>query len=140
MVLASRKASFGLPGIKIGLFCTTPAVPVVRCLPTKLTFEMLCTGEPVCAETAFKHGLVNKIADGSEQLHEMCDELVAKIANHSREVIALGKSEFYNQLSKSTLEEAYNSATPVMTQNAELEQCQEGITAFFDKRKPKFSS
>ena len=140
MLLATRQAKFALPGVKLGLFCTTPAVPVSRILPKKLTFEMLCTGEPITAEVALQHGLVNKIADSNEEMERLCDEVVRKIVGHSREVIALGKTEFYKQSSKATEEEAYASAACIMTENALKEQCQEGISAFFEKRAPKFSS
>ena len=100
---------------------------------------MLCTGDSISADVAHRHGLVNKVAENREEMEKMCDEVVEKICSHSAEVIALGKREFYSQMSKSTEAEAYNSAQCVMIDNAEHRHCQKGIEAFFEKRKPVFN-
>lgn len=134
LAVASTEAWFGTPGVKIGLFCTTPAVPLVRAIGRKRAMEMLLTARPVDAETALQWGLVNRVVP-PEQLDEAVDEYVETIASFSSHVIAVGKETFYRQAGL-TLGEAYRVAQPVMADSAASEHAQEGISAFLEKRSP----
>lgn len=134
LAVASDQAWFGTPGVKIGLFCTTPAVPVVRAIGRKRAMEMLLTARPVSAGTALDWGLVNKVVP-IEQLDAAIDEYVDTIAGFSGHVIGLGKATFYRQAGLSQ-HDAYRLAQPVMAENAELPHAQEGMSAFLEKRSP----
>lgn len=132
LVVAADDARFATPGVKIGLFCSTPMVPLTRVIGRKRAMEMLLTGEPISAETALEWGLVNRIVPQSE-LEAMTTELIGQITRFSSKVIAIGKDAFYRQIG---LEEtaAYRSTESVMSCNAANEDAQEGITAFLEKR------
>jgi enoyl-CoA hydratase/carnithine racemase len=134
LAVAADTATFATPGVKIGLFCTTPMVPLVRAIPARPALEMLLTGTPITARRAFELGLVNRVvpADG---LDAAVDEFAAAILASSPLTVRLGKAAFYEQLS---LEEgaAYELATQVMTENAVCADAQEGIQAFLNKRRP----
>lgn len=136
LAVASTEAWFGTPGVKIGLFCTTPAVPLVRAIGRKRAMEMLLTARPVDAETALQWGLVNRVVP-PEQLDAAVDEYVDTIASYSRHVISIGKETFYRQASLS-LDEAYRVAQPVMAENAGSPHAQEGMSAFLEKRSPRW--
>lgn len=134
LAVASEEARFAAPGVNIGLFCTTPMVPLVRTVPAKVALEMLFTGAPLSAERALAAGLVNRVvsADGLDAtVNEFCDAIVAS----SPHVLKLGKQAFYDQL---TCDEAtaYTRAVDVITGNACHADAQEGIAAFLGKRKP----
>lgn len=138
MVIATKKSTFSLPGIKSGLFCTTPAVAVSRAMNSKKkVFEMLVTGDTITAEEAFQYGLVNKVVE-EDKLDEETMKIVKKIKEYSPEVISLGKSAFYKQLEMEKLEDAYCIAGAKMVENLEKDDCKEGIEAFIEKRKPVF--
>jgi enoyl-CoA hydratase/carnithine racemase len=132
LAVASTEARFATPGVKIGLFCSTPMVPLVRAVPPKVAMEMLLTGVPISAERAMQEGLINRVAP-PDQLDEAIQEFVAAILASSPLTIRLGKQAFYDQLS---LDEsvAYERATQVMTDNAVKHDAQEGISAFLQKR------
>jgi enoyl-CoA hydratase/carnithine racemase len=134
LVIAAEGASFSTPGIKIGLFCTTPMVPLVRAIPAKAAMEMLLTGEPIDASRARELGLINRVAP-ADRLDEQVDRLLAPILASSREVIRIGKEAFYHGL---PLDEAsaYEHATDVMVKNARHADAGEGIGAFLAKRRP----
>ena len=136
LAVAADTASFATPGVKIGLFCTTPMVPLVRNISPKVAMEMLLTGQPISAERALMAGLVNRVVP-VDQLDQAVAELASAIAESSPTTIALGKKEFYQQLhlDEST---AYQRAVEVMTQNAIAPDAQEGISAFLDKRPPQW--
>lgn len=136
LVVASANAAFATPGVRIGLFCTTPAVPLVRAIPSKPALEMLLTGMPISAQRAFELGLVNRVA-GPEQLDAVVQEYVDALLAVSPRVLELGKKAFYEHL---PLDEsaAYQRATCVMTENALAADAQEGITAFLQKRRPNW--
>jgi enoyl-CoA hydratase/carnithine racemase len=136
LVMASDKASFATPGVKIGLFCTTPGVAVARAVMTKKALEMLFTGSPVTAADAERYGLVNHVVS-SAQLAEATLELARQIINASPSILALGKHAFYRQI---TLDrpEAYCLAEKVMVENLEDPAAREGITAFLEKRPPRW--
>lgn len=134
LAVASSEAWFATPGVRIGLFCTTPAVPLVRAIGRKRAMEMLLTARPVDADTALAWGLVNRVVPPGE-LDAAIDDYVDTIASFSRRVIGLGKQTFYRQAGLSQ-REAYDVAAPVMAENAAAAEAQEGISAFLDKRAP----
>lgn len=137
LVVASENASFAAPGVKIGLFCTTPMVPLVRAMAPKVAMEMLLTGQPISAQRAWQVGLVNQVVPAS-RLDECVREYVDAILSSSPEIIRLGKAAFYEHLS---LDEttAYKSVTEIMTKNAMHPDAQEGISAFLEKRRPNWT-
>ena len=134
LAVASTEAWFGTPGVKIGLFCTTPAVPLVRSIGRKRAMEMLLTARTVDAETALDWGLINRVVS-PDALDEAVDDYVRAIAGFSGHVIALGKETFYRQAGLSQ-HDAYRVAQPVMTENAGDPHAQEGMSAFLEKRSP----
>ena len=136
LVVASTEAAFATPGVKIGLFCTTPMVPLVRAIPAKAAMEMLLTGKPISALRAFELGLVNRVVRPDE-LDSAVQEYVDAILACSPVTIALGKAAFYDQLAADE-ETAYTRATEVMTDNALKQDAQEGICAFLQKRLPQW--
>jgi enoyl-CoA hydratase/carnithine racemase len=137
LAVAAEGASFATPGVKIGLFCTTPMVPLVRAIPPKSALEMLLTGKPISARRAYELGLVNRVVP-AEQLDAAVQEYVDAILAASPLVVRLGKAAFYDQLA---LDEAtaYGRATDVMTDNATRCDAQEGIRSFLEKRRPQWT-
>ncbi len=132
LAVAAEEARFATPGVRIGLFCSTPMVAVSRNLPRKKMMEMLLTGEPISAQEALHYGLVNKVVPG-ERLEEETRALAEKIAASSPFVIGLGKQAFYRQL-EMPQHQAYLYAQEVMSLNALAADAQEGMCAFLDKR------
>jgi enoyl-CoA hydratase/carnithine racemase len=137
LAVAADTARFATPGVKIGLFCSTPMVPLSRAIGRKRALEMLLTGEPISAGTALDWGLVNRVVPEAE-LDQTVDALVAAIARSSSLTVAIGKEAFYEQVE---LDEhrAYDLTKSVMTMNAMAADAQEGICAFLDKRPPEWS-
>jgi enoyl-CoA hydratase/carnithine racemase len=137
LAVAAEGAAFATPGVKLGLFCTTPMVPLVRAIPAKPALEMLLTGKPISAQRAWELGLINRVV-ASDQLDQAVDEYVQAIRASSPLTIRLGKAAFYDQFA---LDEgtAYQRATAVMTDNACRRDAQEGISAFLQKRQPTWS-
>ena len=134
LAVATEGATFATPGVKIGLFCTTPMVPLVRAVPPKAALEMLLTGRPISARRALELGLVNRVVP-PEGLDEAVREFIEAILAASPLVVRLGKAAFYDQLSLSE-DEAYRRAVGVMTENAMCCDAQEGMRAFLEKRRP----
>jgi enoyl-CoA hydratase/carnithine racemase len=134
LAVAAEGATFATPGVRIGLFCTTPMVPLVRAIPPKAALEMLLTGQPISAERALALGLVNRVVPAAE-LDATVGDYLAAIRTSSPLTIRLGKAAFYEQLA---LDEAtaYERATDVMTDNALRRDAQEGMSAFLHKRRP----
>lgn len=132
LAVAAEAATFATPGVKIGLFCTTPMVPLVRAVPAKPALEMLLTGKPVTAAQALAWGLVNRVVP-DEKLDETIREFTDSIVAASPMTVRLGKEAFYRQLSLSE-PAAYEMATDVMTRNALKHDAQEGMAAFLEKR------
>ena len=134
LAIAATNARFGTPGVRIGLFCGTPAVPLVRAVGQKRALEMLMTGRWVLAEEALAWGLVNQL------VHP--DELAAKAETFARQIIeaspatlAHGKRVFYEQIDLDE-RQAYDLVVPAMGLNLGFEDAQEGMGAFLEKREP----
>jgi enoyl-CoA hydratase/carnithine racemase len=134
LAVAAEGTRFATPGVKIGLFCSTPMVPVSRAIGRKRAMQMLLTGEPIDAATALDWGLVNRVVP-PEELEPAVLELVHAIARSSGYTVATGKHAFYSQIDRPE-DEAYEHCKFVMTENALAHDAQEGMTAFLEKRKP----
>jgi len=132
LAIASEAARFAVPGIKIGLFCSTPAVAVARNIGWKRAMELLLTGESIAAETAQAWGLVNRVVPEG-QLDAGVRRFTDLMLAHSAAVIALGKRTFYRQICQS-LEAAYGAASEAMASNMGFEDAAAGISAFLAKR------
>jgi enoyl-CoA hydratase/carnithine racemase len=132
LAIASDQASFATPGVRIGLFCSTPMVAVSRAIGRKRALEMLLTGETIDAGKASDWGLVNRVVPAS-QLREATRKLAARIAESSAFTVGIGKRAFYHQ-SDLDQSKAYEFTKEVMTANALAADAQEGISAFLDKR------
>src|SRR3954451_11134850 len=136
LAVASEAAGFATPGVDIGLFCSTPMVPLSRNVPRKQAMEMLLTGEPISAATARDIGLVNRVVPAGQQ-REAAIALAQKVALKSAHTIKLGKAAFYRQAEMS-LADAYRYTAEVMTENMMARDAEEGICAFIEKREPKW--
>ncbi len=136
LVVAAEEARFATPGVKIGLFCSTPMVALSRSVGQKKAMEMLLTGEFVPAEEALAEGLVNKVVPADE-LEAETRTLAEKIVEASPLVVGVGKQAFYRQLEMPT-EQAYAYTKEVMSFNATFADAQEGICAFLEKRRPEW--
>jgi enoyl-CoA hydratase/carnithine racemase len=132
LAIASDEASFATPGVKIGLFCTTPMVALTRAIGRKRAMEMLLTGKMVDAVTATEWGLVNRVVPAAE-LESETRALARQIAGASGFTVGLGKQAFYQQIDLDQ-PKAYAYAKEVMTMNSLAEDAHEGITAFLEKR------
>ncbi|MDQ3236443.1 MAG: enoyl-CoA hydratase [Actinomycetota bacterium] len=136
LVVAAEEARFATPGVRIGLFCSTPMVALSRAVGQKKSMEMLLTGEFISAEEALTEGLVNRLV-AADALEEQTTALAQKIAEASPIVVGIGKQAFYRQLDMPT-EQAYAYTKEVMSFNASFADAQEGICAFLEKRKPEW--
>jgi enoyl-CoA hydratase/carnithine racemase len=136
LAVAADSARFALPGVNVGVFCTTPAVGVGRNIARKRVMEMLLTGEPIDAATALAWGLVNRVVPAAE-LDAAIAEFSRIIIARSRAVVAAGKQAFYRQIELS-LEPAYDLAGDAMACNLLEPDAHEGIDAFVEKRPPKW--
>lgn len=134
LAVASTNATFATPGVRIGLFCSTPMVALTRAIGRKRAMEMLLIGEPIDAETALAWGLVNHVVP-PERLRDETLALAGKVAASSRTVVGIGKTAFYTQVDLSATA-AYAYAKEVMTMNALASDAHEGIGAFLQKRIP----
>jgi enoyl-CoA hydratase/carnithine racemase len=132
LAIASDQAAFATPGVKIGLFCTTPMVALSRAVGRKRAMEMLLTGKMIDAATAAEWGLVNRVVPATE-LESATRELACKIAEASSFTVALGKQAYYTQIDLDQ-PKAYAYAKEVMTMNSLAHDAQEGISAFLEKR------
>jgi enoyl-CoA hydratase/carnithine racemase len=136
LAVASLRSRFGVNGIDVGLFCSTPAVALTRNISPKRAMEMLLTGEMVDAATALQFGLVNRVV-ASEALRETVKELAATIAAKSPVAVKLGKKAVREQAGLS-LVDAYGCASRAMVENMLAADGEEGIAAFFEKRAPSW--
>ncbi len=137
LVVAEAGARFATPGVKIGLFCSTPMVALSRAVGRKKAMEMLLTGEPIPADEALAAGLVNRVVP-AERLAEETRALAEKIAGASPFVVGIGKQAFYRQI-EMPQPQAYAYAKEVMSLNALAADAQEGMCAFLEKRQPRWS-
>jgi enoyl-CoA hydratase/carnithine racemase len=137
LVVAGESATFATPGVKIGLFCSTPMVALTRAVGRKHAMEMLLTGRPINARLASEWGLVNHVVPDADLVVET-NKLAMQIVEASPLTIGIGKQAFYNQIEKEQAD-AYNYTKEVMSQNATTRDAQEGISAFLQKRKPTWS-
>jgi enoyl-CoA hydratase/carnithine racemase len=138
LVVAEEGARFATPGVKIGLFCTTPAVAVSRAIGRKAALEMLLTGRYFPAAEAKALGLVNRVVP-IEDLAAETERLALQIAEASRFVLSIGKRGFYNQIDQAD-EKAMQYATQTMAMNTMAEDAQNGMRAFIEKRTPEWKN
>ena len=136
LAIASERSKFGVNGIDVGLFCSTPAVALTRNIGIKRSMELLLTGELIDAATALGFGLVNNVVSG-ETLSLVVDRYARTIAAKSPVAVRLGKEAVYAQ-SRMSLAEAYDHASQVMVENMLSADAEEGIRAFFEKRLPSW--
>jgi len=136
LAVASREAYFATPGVNIGLFCSTPMVALSRNVSNKHAMEMLLTGNLIPAQRAYEIGLVNRVVDAETERHEAL-ELANKITSKSAHTLKIGKEAFYRQR-ELDLESAYRYTAEVMTENMLARDAEEGISAFVEKRTPKW--
>jgi len=136
LAVASDSARFSTPGVKIGLFCSTPMVALSRAVGRKRAMQMLLTGQMIDAATAVDWGLLNA-AVPAERLEQTVTELAGTVAGSSGETLAIGKRAFYQQIDLSE-EDAYAQMTETMSANAVTRDAQEGINAFLEKRTPSW--
>ncbi len=134
LVIASENAKFATPGVKIGLFCSTPMVALSRSIGRKRALEMLITGKAIDAQTALEWGLVNHVVPLAE-LRATTNEFAAQIASASPLTLGIGKQAFYAQIDLDQAK-AYDYTKEVMSLNAMAADAQEGIGAFLAKRTP----
>ena len=134
LAIASENSTFATPGVKIGLFCSTPMVPLTRAIGRKRALEMLLTGAPIDAQTALSWGLLNRVVPRQE-VPTVTRSLACEIAGAGSAVLAIGKESFYSQID---LEQgnAYSYTREIMTMNALADDGQEGISAFLEGRPP----
>jgi enoyl-CoA hydratase/carnithine racemase len=137
LAIAAEGARFATPGVKIGLFCSTPMVAVSRAIGRKRAMEMLLAGETIDAETAAEWGLVNRV-EPAEELQSATRALAEKIADSSSYTIAVGKQAFYRQIDLPQ-PDAYAYTRDVMVENTRAPDGQEGISAFLEKRRPTWT-
>lgn len=137
LAVAAEEAVFALPGVNVGVFCSTPAVGVARNIGRKRAMEMLLSGDSISAAEAMAWGLVNRVVPAAK-LDESVLGMANAIAAKSPAVIALGKSAFYAQLEHG-LDAAYDLTSGTMTCNLGLSDAAEGMDAFIGKRAPRWS-
>ena len=138
LALSSDDAIFATPGVNIGLFCSTPMVAVSRKVSRKKTMKMLLTGDPIDAKYAKEIGLINDHYPSSKLEDEVL-KLAKKVASKSNITIKIGKRAFYKQL-EMPLKKAYKYTSKVMTENMMALDANEGISAFLEKRSPRWKN
>ena len=136
LAIASDRSKFGVNGIDVGLFCSTPAVALTRNIGMKRAMQMLLTGEMIDAATAVEFGLLNR-AVPKDELREVVDGYAARIEAKSPVALKLGK-EAVNRQSEMGLAEAYRHASRIMVENMLEGDAKEGIAAFFERREPRW--
>jgi enoyl-CoA hydratase/carnithine racemase len=136
LAYSTKDALFATPGVNIGLFCSTPMVAVSRKINRKPMMKMLLTGEPIKANYAKEIGLINDYFSKTK-LNSETMKIAKKIASKSNLTIKIGKQAFYKQL-EMPLRKAYSYTSQMMTYNMMAMDAKEGISAFLEKRKPKW--
>lgn len=137
MAVAAEGTRFGVNGVNIGLFCSTPMVALSRNIPRKQAFEMLVTGQFIDAHRAEALGLVNKVVP-ADQLAESTSEMAQLVAGKLGAAVKIGKQAFYEQ-AQMGLDDAYAYTGQVMVENMLYRDTEEGIAAFLEKRPPDWS-
>jgi enoyl-CoA hydratase/carnithine racemase len=137
LAVAAEDAKFATPGVRIGLFCSTPMVALTRAVGRKRALEMLMTGAPIDARTAAEWGLVNRVVPAA-QLREETERLAGQIIEASPLILGIGKQAFYAQIDLDQTK-AYDYTKEIMSLNAMAQDAQEGIGAFLEKRSPCWS-
>lgn len=137
LAYASSEARFATPGVNIGLFCSTPAVALGRCVNRKHAMSMLLTGDSISAEKAERIGLISAVIDSN--IDDEVLKIAAKIASKSPKAIEIGKPIFYKQL-EMPLDAAYQLASKTMVENMDHDEAIEGIDAFLTKRTRDWST
>jgi len=132
LAVAAEDTWFATPGVRIGLFCTTPMVALSRTVGRKRALQMLLTGDQIDARTAAEWGLVNSVVPAAD-LHDETRKLAARIVEASPVVLAIGKQAFYSQIDLDQ-PKAYAYAKEIMSMNSMAVDAQEGISAFLGKR------
>jgi enoyl-CoA hydratase/carnithine racemase len=138
LAVAAEGTRFATPGVKIGLFCSTPMVPVSRAIGRKRAMQLLLTGEAIDAATALDWGLINRVVPG-DALEAAVSRLADAILRSSAYTVATGKRAFYEQVDRSE-HDAYEHCKAVMVGNALADDAQEGMSAFLAKRPPEWRS
>ena len=137
MAVAAEGTRFGVNGVNIGLFCSTPMVALSRNVPRKVAFEMLTTGQFIDAARAAEVGLVNKVVP-SQTLAAETRTLAETVAGKLTAAVKIGKRAFYDQI-EMTRADAYDHAAAVMVENMLWRDTEEGISAFIEKRRPDWA-
>jgi enoyl-CoA hydratase/carnithine racemase len=138
LAIADEHAMFATPGVKIGLFCSTPMIPLIRLIGRRRALDMLLTGRFVSAEEAKNFGLINKVVS-IDELEKETKKLALTIANYSRFTIQFGKRAFYDQLDLCE-RDAYTYGIKAISKNCMNHDAQEGMRAFLEKRKPQWKT
>lgn len=138
LAIAESKAKFCTPGVKIGLFCSTPMIPLSRVIGQRNALDMLFTGRIISADEAKEFGLLNRVVD-SNKLDEEVENSAKEISKYSRYTLELGKKAFYKQIKLDEFS-AYDFAKDVIAKNCLDYDAQEGMKAFLAKRKPKWKN
>ena len=137
LAVAEENTQFGVNGVNIGLFCSTPMVALSRNVPAKKAFEMLTTGDFVSTREAQDLGLINRVAPAG-QLDAVTTELALKLAKKLSSAVKIGKEAFYNQI-EMPIEAAYDYTRDVMVENLDMRDTAEGMAAFIEKRAPDWA-
>lgn len=140
MIISTKNCQFSTPGVNIGLFCSTPAIELSRCVGKKIAMEMLLTGDPINAERAFQIGLINHFIENDDlnELSKKTEEIAMRIVAKSKPVVALGKKGFYQQIDMD-LKDAHKTAGQCMVDNLYIPDSKEGISSFIEKRNPEWT-
>src|SRR5699024_3136583 len=136
LAVAAASARFATPGVRIGLFCSTPMVALSRSVPAKTAMRMLLTGDFLASDQALNFGLVSDVVDDDE-LEDATEALAHRVASVSSATVAIGKSAFYEQR-ELPVDEAYERMSQVTAHDAVTVDAQGGIDAFLSKREPRW--
>nr|XP_033321813.1 enoyl-CoA hydratase domain-containing protein 3, mitochondrial [Megalopta genalis] len=134
IAVCTERSSFSTPGANIGIFCSTPGIPLVRNVPKKTAMYMLFTGIPITGREAYEAGLVSRVVP-NDKLEEEVNKITAAINTKSRSIVHIGKTFLYEQMDLD-VSTAYFLGTEKMVNNLKMKDAQEGITSFIEKRKP----